>query len=225
MSFWDRVAVALDEPPATVVAPCSPREAYLGAAADIRPLLLTGRRDLVAHVIGMEEVVLRWARGERVHLDDHREVRSMAAIDEWDDLVRAVAAIASDDLLIMRTFELWTHAQDLTGRVPATDPARLSVMSSSLAAMLPVAMKLRGVEAPGRTARLVLTGIAPACFDVPLAVGAEPGEPDVTIVADVVDVCRIAARRLPSVRLDAVFDGDEALGRTLLAAADAFAQD
>ena len=235
---------AFGQAPSTVVAPCTPVDAYLGAAADIRPLLAGGPTELVQHVVGIEELVLRWARGDEVTVADHAAVRSDADLATWARVVDDVAATAELDLsrpvtayglstdveglLVLRTFELWTHAQDLTGTVPRTDPARLALMSSRLAAVLPAAMAVRNVRQPGRRARLVLTGSAPGCFDFPLDPG-EPADaaapPDVTIVADVVDVCRLAARRLAADDLAAAFEGDAALGRLVLTAADAFAQD
>jgi len=228
--------------PATVVAPCSPLDAYLGAAADVRPLLLRGDPQLVAHVVGMEEHVLAWVRGEHTEIDDHAAVRSDAGVEAWDELVAGVAREAAsaepsrevtafglptdvEGLLVLRTFELWTHAQDLAGAVPETDPARLALMSSRLAEVLPAAMAVRGVPRPGRTARLVLTGVAPGCFDVPLDPSEPAGEPDVTIVVDVVDMCRVAARRADPGVIATQCEGDEELGRLVLAAADAFAQD
>jgi hypothetical protein len=101
----------------------------------------------------------------------------------------------------------------------------LALMSSRLAAVLPAAMAVRNVRQPGRSARLVVTGVAPGCFDVPLDPATPVGDPDVTIVVDVVDVCRVAARRLNAETVPATFEGDGDLGRLVLAAADAFAQD
>jgi hypothetical protein len=241
---WSVLARAAREAPSTVVRPCTPLEAYLGAAADIRPLLLAGAPDLVAHVIGVEEHIARWVRGEAPDGDgdDHATVRSEAGVDRWDELVREVASTVAhvpaeaevvayglptdvEGLLVLRTFELWTHTQDLSGSVPATDPARLALMSSRLADGLPVALAVRGTRRPGRTARLVLTGVAPGCFDVPLDLDECAGEPDVTIVVDVVDACRLAARRLGVDALDVVSEGDAELGRLVLVAADTFAQD
>lgn len=227
--------------PSTVVAPCSPLDAYLGAAADIAPLLVGGAPDLVAHVVGIEELVLRWARGEHVEVDAHAAVRSDATTEAWAQVVRDVAVAVRarpsgdvdayglpldvDGLLVLRTFELWTHQQDLSGAVPATDPARLALMASRLADVLPLGMAVRGTTQPGRSARLVVTGVAPGCFDLALDPAAEPGEPDVTIVVDVVDVCRLAARRLDLRSLTVVYEGDAELGRAVLTAADTFAQD
>lgn len=240
---------ARDIRPVTVVPPCTPIEAYRGAADDLRALLgsvedVAGVGDIVGHVAGVEELVLRWLAGEVIEVDDHQAVRSPIGADAWfsrtDDVVRAAADLTRpvqaygletdvEGLLVLRTFELWTHAQDacrLAGiPMPDTDPARLALMSSRLSAVLPAAMAVRDTRMPGRTARLVLTGVAPGCFDVPLDPDDEAGEPDVTIVVDVVEVCRLAARRATVEEIGAVLDGDDELGRLVLAAADAFAQD
>jgi hypothetical protein len=50
--------------------------------------------------------------------------------------------------------------------------------------------------------------------------GAEPGlaEPDVVLVADVIDYCRVAARRLDPEALPASIEGDASLALKLLRA-------
>jgi len=45
----------------------------------------------------------------------------------------------------------------------------------------------------------------------------------VTITMDVVDYCRVVAERLAPDECDATIDGDETLGRTVLACASALA--
>jgi hypothetical protein len=241
------LARALATPPATVVAPCTPVAAYRGAADDLLAVLeAVGDHELLAHVAGVEELVLRWLADDPVEVDDHLAVRAERTVGEWLARTREVVAAAEgadptsavhaygldvdvEGLLVLRTFELWTHTEDLcrsTGvPVPPPDPARMALLSSRLSEVLPVALAVRDTPAPGRTARLVLTGIAPGCFDVPLAPGEEPGEPDVTVLVDVVDICRVAARRADVGTVNVRFEGDEALGRLVLAAADAFAQD
>src|SRR5437764_15271580 len=87
----DLLTRAAEVRPATLVPPCAPLEAYLGAAADLRPLLFDGDPELVAHVVGMEEHVLRWVRGERSEIADHAAVRSDADVEAWDALVASVA--------------------------------------------------------------------------------------------------------------------------------------
>jgi hypothetical protein len=78
---------------------------------------------------------------------------------------------------------------------------------------------------PGRAARFVLTGPAGGAYTVALAPNEEPGEPAFVIVTDVVDVCRVAARRLRSADLAATVVGDRELAGVVLGALDAFARD
>lgn len=129
-------------------------------------------------------------------------------------------------LLVLRTFELWAHLQDVcaaTGRTcPAADGTQLALMSSRLMGALPGALFLRDVPLPRQAVRFVLTGAAPGCCDLP---GVESDTPPLTIVVDTVDVCRVAARRLATSDLDVVVEGDAELAGTLLGALDAFARD
>ena len=79
-------------------------------------------------------------------------------------------------------------------------------------------------------ARFVLTGPAGGCYDVGLdaaapATPAELADPDVTIVADVLDLCRVAAARLTPEELSYTVYGDPALAGLVLANIDAFARD
>ncbi|HEY2272306.1 MAG TPA: maleylpyruvate isomerase family mycothiol-dependent enzyme [Jatrophihabitantaceae bacterium] len=139
--------------------PCEPSEGFDRTIADVYALLesLTpsewnarahpehGRvRDLIAHLVGVERLSLRWLDPD----DDMPEVHDHVAatrpvIDElrilapdelartWHDAVRAVAAAAAHGdptrmvsfhdirttvpgFLITRTFELWAHAMDIS---------------------------------------------------------------------------------------------------------------
>lgn len=166
----------------------------------------------------------------------------------WYAAARAVAAMAAtgdrsrrvrfhdltgdvDALLVTRTFELWAHGMDIalaTDRpLPTLDAERMALMSARLMAILPYALAARGRVAAGRAARVVLTGDAGGVYTVPLSPGGPPadGAPDVTIVVDVVDVCRVAARRLPAAQLQYAAEGDRSLAVAVLEAADAFARD
>jgi len=218
-------------------------------------------KDLVAHLVGVERLVLRWLEGDEVaDLIDHvaatrpvvdelatHDPRAVAA--QWYDTARAVAAAAAasdpdrkvtfhdlrvsvEGLLTMRTFELWAHSMDIavaTGRpLLHLDDERMALLSARFMAALPDALAYRRATAPGRTARFVLTGPAGGVYQVPLT----PGQPDgpgrfadVTIIADVVDLCRVAARRLSPQDLDATIEGDADLAQRVLADADAFARD
>ncbi len=64
----------------------------------------------------------------------------------------------------------------------------------------------------------MLTGLGGGTFDL----GGAPG-PTTTIVTDVVDYCRVAARRVEPDDLDCTIDGDTALAADLLRAAAVFA--
>lgn len=144
--------------PVGAVQPCRPAEAFDRTVADLDRLLSSltdaewnapahpdhGRvRDLVAHLVGVERLVLRWlvADGPVPELPDHvAATRPMVAqladtephevARQWHEAARAVAAAAAtgdparpvtfhditlsvERLLVMRTFELWAHATDI----------------------------------------------------------------------------------------------------------------
>jgi uncharacterized protein (TIGR03083 family) len=132
-------------------------------------------------------------------------------------------------LLVVRTFELWTHGDDIrqaTGRpLNLLDEDRLSLMVNQLMRVLPLGLALTDSSQPGRTARFHLTGTGGGSFDVPLAVGEVAGEPDLILTAAVLDLCRLAAGRLPPEALDVLVEGDGALLESILAGARAFAAD
>jgi uncharacterized protein (TIGR03083 family) len=179
------------------------------------------------------------------------EAEPADVLREWEDAARAMLAealihdgadrvtfhditVSVDGLLTMRTFELWAHGMDIamaTGLpLPMLDDARMQLMSSRLVNALAGALAYRGASSPGRAARFVLTGPAGGCYDVDLdltapATPAELADPDITIVADVVDLCRVAAARLTPEELSYTVDGDPALAGLVLANIDAFARD
>jgi uncharacterized protein (TIGR03083 family) len=139
-------------------------------------------------------------------------------------------------LLVVRTFELWTHGDDIrqaTGRpLDVLDEARLSLMVGELMRVLPLGLALSECVQPGRTARLNLTGVGGGSFHVALdpaiaidGPGAEGAEPDITLTAAVIDLCRLAANRLGHRDLQVVVDGDRRLLEPILVGAAAFAAD
>lgn len=271
--------------PIDAAQPCPPGVAFARTVEDLHLLLgsLTdaewdapahpehGRvRDLVAHLVGVERLVLRWLDPDDTvpELPDHvaatrpviaefagRDPRVIA--EQWYAGARAVATAAAaagsravvfhdltldvDQLLVTRTGELWAHAIDVshaTGRpAPELDAERMATLCVSLMAAVPLALAYRGTAAPGRAARFVLTGSAGGTYTVPLAPGqagplapqagplAPADEPDVTIVAGAVDLCRLAVRRLRPDELDADVDGDRELGDLVLAGIGALARD
>ena len=129
-------------------------------------------------------------------------------------------------VLITRVFEVWTHDEDIrraTGRAAcAPDAARLRRMSRIAVPSIPLGLAMAGAPAPGRTARIVLTGHGGGTWDQALGWGETAGVPDATVVLDVVDYCRLAARRLKPVEIAVSVEGDEDLARQILAGAGVF---
>jgi uncharacterized protein (TIGR03083 family) len=143
-------------------------------------------------------------------------------------------------MLVVRTFELWTHGDDIrraTGRpLDELDEERLSLMVSELMRVLPFGLALEGCSQSGRTARFDLSGPGGGIFDVSLDVDAVPAPPppgpngatavpDITVTAVAVDLCRLAANRLAWDAFEVHVDGDRSLLEPVLVGAAAFAAD
>jgi uncharacterized protein (TIGR03083 family) len=130
-------------------------------------------------------------------------------------------------LLTSRAFETWTHDDDIRdalGRERVVPhPVELGVMSELAVNILPLCLAAAGTTVEA-AARLVLTGEGGGEWTVSLD-GAEHGAPAVTIRIDVVDYCRVVADRLAPepAACGATLEGDEAIGRTVLACASALA--
>jgi uncharacterized protein (TIGR03083 family) len=139
-----------------------------------------------------------------------------------------VAGYSRDSSLVVRAFETWTHHDDIRRALGRDDelpaPAVVRAMAEVAMGSLPLALAMRGVARPGRTARVVLTGPGGGEWTFACEPGAEPGAvADVVISTDVMDLCRRFADRLDADRLPMTVDGDEELARELVGAADAFA--
>jgi uncharacterized protein (TIGR03083 family) len=258
--------------PIDAAQPCEPTVAFDRTVEDLNHLLRSltdaewsapahaeyGRvRDLLAHLVGVERLVLRWLDPQDTvpDLPDHVAatrpvIAELADTDpqdiarQWYEGARAVAAAAArdrsravvfhditvsvDQLLVMRTGELWAHAIDIcqaAGRpLPQLDLERMATLCAALMATVPLAMAYAGT-ASGRAARFVLTGPAGGTYIVPLAPQAQAAEPDVTIVTDAAGLCRVAIRRLHPEELEAAIDGDRELGDLVLAGIGALARD
>ena len=210
-------------------------------------------RDLVAHLVGIEAVTVGWMTSDVLEVTDHvavteparRELANTATgalLDAWlagtrlvldTEVDPAKPVIANDipsdvdNMLVMRTFEVWAHTDDVlaaVGRDPAPlDPGRAALMSSRLMSAVGIVMQLQG-DGPDITVRAVLTGPGGGCHDLPLTPGA-PTTPAMRIVADVTDLCRLAGHRLDRADLDAEIEGDPAVAERILEATRAFARD
>jgi uncharacterized protein (TIGR03083 family) len=178
-----------------------------------------------AEVLGepADELTARWHAGA-VRLAALAETAGPGAPVQANDIPTDV-----DGMLVLRTFEVWAHTEDICRAAghpaPPLDAARLTLMSSRLLDVLPLAMAVEGVPRPGQTVRLVLTGAGGGCYDRPLSPDDVVGVPDVELVVDVVDLCRLAARRTRPEDLDLEIEGDEELAGTVLVAVGAFARD
>ena len=137
------------------------------------------------------------------------------------------------DVLVARSFELWTHLDDLcraVGRAPARPPAdRLSLMtdlaSHLVAPAAAVAGAASGAALPDTTLRLVLTGPGGGCWDRQLGNGGPDGEPGTVLVADTLAFCWLVAGRLSADDLDAEITGDPRPAELVLAGLPSFALD
>lgn len=259
--------------PVDAATPCDPAVAFDRTVEDLNHLLgsLAGAdwnapahaghgrvRDLLAHLVGVERLVLRWLDPHDTvpDLPDHVAatrpvIAELADTDphdiarQWYQAARAVAAAAAadrrrtvvfhdltlsvDQLLVSRTGELWAHGIDIcqaTARpLPLLDDQRMATFCAQLMAAVPLALAYHGTTAPGRAARFVLTGPAGGTYTTPLAPQPLTAEPEVTIITNATDLCRVAIRRLRPDQLDAVIDGDHELGDLVLAGISALARD
>ncbi len=127
--------------------------------------------------------------------------------------------------LVARAFEIWTHADDIrraVGREPdVPSPEELRTMSSTSVRGLPTLHALAGGGVLPPT-RVVLTGSGGGTFDL-VAPRTATADDRQLIVADVVDYCRLVARRLAPDDLVGTREGDAGMLTELLSAAQAIA--
>lgn len=129
--------------------------------------------------------------------------------------------------LVARVFEVWTHTEDLCRALrcdpPALDPARLHLMTNIAVNAIPFGMLLGGIDAGAHTARVVLTGRGGGVWNQSLQLGTDAAEPDVTIVVDTLDFCRMAAQRIAPADVAAEVEGPVDLALSVLRGASVFA--
>ena len=124
--------------------------------------------------------------------------------------------------LVARAFELWTHTDDIcraTGRdTRSAGPRELRTMSSFSVSSLPFLLPSVDPDLPMAPTRVVLTGSGGGTFDI-----GGHGERAALVVTDVVDYCRVVARRIDPGELERTVEGDTRLVAGLLEASRAFA--
>ncbi len=159
------------------------------------------------------------------------EVGSATALGEVVSLHGLRLPLGS--LLVVRTFELWTHEEDIrratTRALHAPDAASLRLMTDLAVAMLPSGMRRVNRTGDGRVARIVLTGAGGGTWQTHLGMSAGDSSPvgavDVRIVADAVDFCRLVANRIDPADLATTVTGDATLARDIFDGAVSLALD
>jgi len=227
----------------------------LGAADWSRPVLRDlDVQGLVGHLIGVEDDVQRSLAGDpEVASADHVRSTQPAALrqagrppavtlQDWRraadrtlgqvaDLDAVVALhgfpLPVRDLLVGRTFELWTHENDIrtVAGLPLSAPApsTLRPMTRLATALLPFGAAFTDLRA-AISLHLVLTGPGGGTWDV--AVGEPSPDPAALgIVTDVVGFCRLFSNRVSPADLDVFVTGDPRQAGSVLAAATALALD
>ena len=133
----------------------------------------------------------------------------------------------TDLVLVIRAFETWTHTDDIRRALGKSldlpSAAALRTMAEGSMTLVPSAMESSGLTRRGRTARIVLTGAGGGEWNVAMANGMEPGDPDVALTLPVADWCRRFSERLSAEDLDVIVSGDRDLGADLIEAAPVFA--
>ena len=137
------------------------------------------------------------------------------------------SVMPTDLVLLVRAFETWTHTDDIRrslGRaLDMPSASALRTMAEGSMTMVPSALHKSGLSRPGRSARIVLTGPGGGDWNVPMEVGAEVGEPDVTLTLPIVHWCRLFSERLGPDELDLSVQGNRELGAAVVAAAPVYA--
>jgi uncharacterized protein (TIGR03083 family) len=132
-----------------------------------------------------------------------------------------------DSILVSRSFETWTHADDIrraTGlRLSPPAPKVLHRMADLSVMAMPASLEMAERAHRGKTARVVLTGEGGGDWLIPLGFSEASATPDVVVTTDVVAWCRCASERLAPHALPRDVEGDPALGDDLVAASSAFA--
>jgi uncharacterized protein (TIGR03083 family) len=121
---------------------------------------------------------------------------------------------------LARAFETWIHADDIRLAIGRpTDPPRpvhLRALADLHIRSLPTALRLSGRPRPDRSARIRLTGVVTEEWVIPLSRNAA-SEPAVTITADALEFCYLAANRRTPGTVPIAVVGDRAVADDLLA--------
>jgi uncharacterized protein (TIGR03083 family) len=134
-------------------------------------------------------------------------------------------------ILLVRSFELWTHEEDIrraTNRVlVAPDAGLLRVLTDMALDLVPLVMAVSAAGFENRSGRIVLIGPGGGTWDLrPTGTDKEDRQrrPTVRIVMEAVDFCRLVANRADSTKAIAI-DGDQVFADEIFRAASSLALD
>ncbi|MGH3877836.1 MAG: maleylpyruvate isomerase family mycothiol-dependent enzyme [Actinophytocola sp.] len=130
-----------------------------------------------------------------------------------------------------RAFETWIHADDIRlaiGRqADPPRPAHLRSLADLHIRSLPTALRLSGRDHVGRGARISLTGAMTQEWFISLSSNtpADADRPDVSITADALEFCYLAANRRTPEAVPLTVTGDREVAADLLAAMTFFSDE
>lgn len=121
--------------------------------------------------------------------------------------------------LYARTFETWTHTDDVRRAVGAPEspppPQVMYQLCRGAVTVVPHMLRARGIVAPARLVRFHLDGPGGATWDLALPDGvagpAGDAEPDAELTIGTVDLCRAVSARIPKHGLRYTSRGDTGL--------------
>jgi len=205
-----------------------------------------GAQRIADHVTSTDPVVrAQEGRPPAETLEDWRRARDrslahVGALPADPDPMTRVATLHGlrmplGDLLVARSFELWTHAEDVrraTGRAPEDpDGATLRRMTDLAVVLLPLAMGRPGTPTARRSVRVVLTGPGGGAWQLGGDTGARAGAADhapaydARVVMDAVVFCRLIANRVDPDLVEASIRGSDEVARAVFRTAAALALD
>lgn len=211
--------------------------AHLAGVEDHVRAALEGDPDVadVDHVAATRSQAARTREETRVawRIAVDATLTHLAATDDLDQVV-AVHRIRLPlrSLLVVRAFELWTHENDIRAAIgmprSAPDPSTLTVMTDLATQFLPFGVASVGNGQAPVDLHLVLTGDGGGTWDLALGdrgASALRDVPEVTIVAEAVDFCRLVANRVRPADLSAHLGGSVVHVPPILAGATMLALD
>jgi len=159
---------------------------------------------------------------------------SVNAVAKWAENAPAATpvhvfgmAFPRESILVTRSFETWTHADDirraLDRELSPPPPEVLYRMAELSVTIMPASLEMVERAHRGKTARVVLTGDGGGEWLIPLGFSEVASTPDVVLTADVVAWCRVVSERLAPEALPRHVEGDPALADDLAATSSAFA--